>query len=97
MNVIAIILMTVGVAVCLFGTIKGVSRSESALEVASFIIMPLFMGAAVFAFAMPQEPGYSPKELFVLGVCIVLGIFAVVTNRLHNNLVIKRIRERRLK
>lgn len=63
-------------------TLRGVSKVKGdKLAVASFISIPVFAIVAISALLLPQDEGYSTRELIATIAVVVTGIVTAELNR----------------
>jgi hypothetical protein len=82
LQTLGIIVGTIGLIITVVAAIKGAAESKGdKLTIVSFVSIPLFAIAAAIALIMPQDPGYSGREIAMLILVIALGIVVAETNR----------------
>jgi hypothetical protein len=82
LQILGIIVGSIGILITVVSAIKGAAESKGdKLTIISFVSIPLFAITAAVAILMPQDPGYSFREIAMLVLVVVLGIIVAETNR----------------
>ena len=88
-HIIGIIALLISVGAALNGALK--SKGD-VLTILSFILIPAFAIAAIYALTMPQEAGWSTKEITVAIIVGILGLAMAYTNQKVMDRDLKKLR-----
>jgi hypothetical protein len=93
MTGIWLVLFILCTAICVLGAVLGaVKTTNGFLGVAANLSIPIWFASVIGALAMPQYPGWDPREIAMLAVVVILGIAMAVLNQKDNNKMLERLK-----